>query len=372
MNSKASEKSKFTAWKSYAGAITAVGLIVAVLAWQGDVFTAKMDPGSVEDTRTVAEKADTVRVVEEDLPIHRILVGSVMPRESVELAAQIPGKVLDVSVEVGDRVETAQLIMRIDPSLSEAQVAEAEAALEMARADLTGTEAMLTLVEAATEANALPRTEAVNARRARDRAARAVERRLAALDAAQTQRGYTELISPIEGVLMDRLRDPGDLVMPGQPVALLYDPSRLEIEVAVPASLLKLFSPGTEVLCEIDALETNVTSVVRTKEPRIDPATRTALVKLTLDPPTGAVPGMFVRVRMEQGLEKTVVVPASAVGRLRSLTYARVVNEQGRIDHRLVRPGRRMEDRLEILAGLEIGEQVLRSYEWRSGGGEAE
>lgn len=107
MTSKKSRKSQSAAWKRYAGPVVALVLIEGVLAWQGDLFTAKMDPGSVEDSRLVAGEADTVRVVEEELPVHRILVGSVMPRELVELAAQVHGVEIDVTRDYGDSANYA-------------------------------------------------------------------------------------------------------------------------------------------------------------------------------------------------------------------------------------------------------------------------
>ena len=374
MKSKSTSKFRhlLATLKSYAGYVGALALIVIVLAWQGDVFTPKMEPGAVDDARSVAGDEDTVQVEEVEMPIFRRLAGSVMPRERIELAAQVAGEVIESRVEVGDRVDAGETLFQVDPSLTEAQRAEAEAGLEMARADLRGAKALLSHIAPAAEADALPRTEAIKARQARDRAARAVERGQAALDAAETRAGFTALSSPVSGVVMARLRDAGDLVMPGQPVAMIYDPSRLEVVVAVPVSLLALCPPGAEIACELDALGQTVTGVVRTKEPRVDPATRTARIKLTIDPVPGVLPGMFARALVPDASEPALVVPASAVGRLRGLTYARVVNGEGRVDHRLVRPGRRVGDRLEILAGLDPGERVLRAYTWTPESGEAE
>lgn len=361
-----------TKLKASIGYVAAFLLIVVVLAWQGDVFKPKMDPGAVEDARAVASEADTVRVRREALPVSRRVVGSVMPREMVELASQASGEVLEVTMETGDRVEAGQVLLRVDPELPEARVAEAEAALELARADFSGSERLLSHVAAAAEANALPRTEAIDARRMRDRAARAVDQRRAALDAAETQRGYSVLRSPISGVVVDRLQDVGDLVMPGRPVALLYEPSRLEVVAAVPASLAARCPPGTELRCHIEALGVEVTGVVRTRQPRVDPASRTVWVKMSMDPPEGVLPGMYVRVLLEDRAVEAPVVPAKAVGRLRGLSYARVVDEHGRVDHRLVRPGRTVGDRMEILSGLEAGDRVLRDYAWSPGAGDAE
>lgn len=352
--------------------LAALALIVVVLAWQADVFKSKLEPGEMEDRRPRAEGVDTVKAREVELPVQRLLPGSLMPRETVELAAQVSGEIASVEVEAGDRVGRGEVVMRIDPELPEARRAEARAALEMARADLDGAERLLSHVEAAAEANALPEVEAIDARRVRDRAARAVDRRRAALDAAETRLGYTELTSPLSGVVIDTLRDPGGLVMPGAPVMLLYDPERLEVVVPVPARLAGICETGRDVDCEIEALGITLPGVVRTRVRRVDPATRTVMVKLEITPPDGALPGMYVRVRLEDRPEKTVVVPASAVGSLRGMRYVRGVSSGGRVDKRLVRPGRRVGDRVEILAGLEPGDRVLREYGAGLGGGEAE
>lgn len=352
--------------------LAAIVLIVGVLAWQGDVFTRKLDPGEVADGRRVADPSETVQVREVEWPVVRRMTGTLMPRETVELGAQIMGEVTEVTVEAGDRVEAGQVLLRVARDLPSARRAEAEAALEMAQAELQGAERLLSSLEEAAQANAIPRTEAIDARRVRDLAARAVDRRRAMMDAAETRLGYTTLSSPLSGVVIDTLRDPGDLVMPGHPVALLYDPDRMEVVVSAPSHQADLYTPGREWTCKIDALGKTVSGTVRTIVPRTDPATRTLMAKLEMTPPAGALPGMYVEVQVEDRLEPTLVVPDTAIGSLRGLRYVREVNAEARVSHRLVRLGRRVGNETEVLGGLEAGERVMKQYEGDSGGDDGE
>jgi RND family efflux transporter MFP subunit len=159
---------------------------------------------------------------------------------------------------------------------------------------------------------------------------------------------------------MDTLYDPGDLVLPGRPVMILYNPSELEVVTFIPADLADAFSPGTEVEIHLPPLDRTLTGRVRNRTDRVDPASRTVEVKLTFDPPSGALPGMYAEVRVSVRNQPALVVPDTAVESLRGLRYVRVITGDNRIDRRLVRPGRELDGRVEILAGLHTGDQVLR------------
>ena len=348
----------FKSWAKYGAASV---LIILVLAWQAGVFQSKMSSGDMPDPRPKVN-GETVKVQRVRLPISRQLAGTLMPREMIELTAKISGDVIAVPVQAGDQVKKGQVVMQVDPDIPEAQRAEAEAALEMAQAEFDGAEELLSHIEQAAAANALPEIEAIDARRVRNRAARAVDQRKAALEGAEIQLEYTDLTSPSAGVVVDTFRDPGDFVAPGRPVMAIYDPAKLEVVAPVPEGLVESFPPGREVRVVLQPLNQTVTGTVRSRVLQVDPATRTQEVKIAIEPPEGALPGMYAEVQFELPGEETLMIPSSAVGRLRGLTYVKIVDSEERIARRLIRLGRVKDDQQEVLAGLDEGDRVLKDY----------
>ncbi|HKL21597.1 MAG TPA: biotin/lipoyl-binding protein, partial [Tichowtungia sp.] len=175
--------------------ILAVIVVLAVIAWQADLFTPKLEAGEEADTRPVANEKSLVDVREAQVPVQRTFTGSVVSRIRVERTPQIGGTVEQVLVEAGDEVQEDELLMRLNPDLPAARRDEARAALQQAESALTGAERLLDRITRAVEADTLPETRRIEAEQAKDSAAAAVQQAEAALQAAETQLGYTEIRS---------------------------------------------------------------------------------------------------------------------------------------------------------------------------------
>ncbi len=343
--------------------LLALAAIALVLAWQADVFKSKTAPGETEDLRTAVDSESVIRVESVEVSQTRHLMGSLVARSPVVLLARVAGEVREVAVEAGDRVVVGDLLVRLDDERLQARRDEAAAAVEVALAEEEGLARLLRRIEAAAEASAVPETEAIDARRAWESAARRVAQTRAALRAAEDQLGDTRLRSSLEGVVVDTFKNPGDWVPPGEPLLRLYDPGRMEIEVGIPDGLADSVEPGLSVRCFIEPLDASVTATVRTVVPWADPGSRTVLAKLALDPPAGAVPGMFVKVDLNGESETILRVPRSAVRRVRQLDFVQAVDSDGRAVPRWVRLGSRSGDFVTVLSGLSEGERILRDYE---------
>ncbi|MCS7173572.1 MAG: efflux RND transporter periplasmic adaptor subunit [Armatimonadetes bacterium] len=99
--------------------------------------------------------------------------GSVAARRTVEMSSKIPGRVLAVFVREGDRVRRGQVLLRLDPSDTEAQLEQARAALRMALARIPQSESAVTLQQEATEAQIAQAQSQVRALEAQVRSAEA-------------------------------------------------------------------------------------------------------------------------------------------------------------------------------------------------------
>jgi RND family efflux transporter MFP subunit len=168
---------------------------------------------------------------------------------------------------------------------------------------------------------------------------------------------YTVLKAPEDGVVAERLAEPGDLAWPGKPLLILHNPRRLRLEASVPESLLDRVPPQAEAAVLIDALRLELTGTVDEVAPTGDPRSRTFLVKVLLPEHEGLRPGMFGRLRIRQSERETVLAPAHAIRHVGQLATVQVNTDLGWRE-RLVRTGERINEDIEVLSGLDGGETL--------------
>ena len=368
----------------------AIGLaILAVLmVYLADVFT----PGRIEGGWAPAEAAmprgdeQTVRAEVRDVPVHYEAVGSVRSRRRFEVAAQASGRILEMNVREGDRVEKGQVLARIESDVLQAQreqalqAREAAIAAERAAGDLVAAAQAgfrraesewkrvqrLHAEKAATDQQhegaeaAYREAEAgLNAARARLAGARAdVARAAGRLKESDVALAYTVVHAPQAGEVVNRLVDPGDLAWAGRPLVVLHDPRDLRFEAGVREGLVSRTEVGARVQVHVEAPALDLEGTVDEIAPSADPASRTFLVKAAIPFQKGLLVGMFGRIRINLGTRRTVLVTAQAVRRIGQLEQVRVVTPAA-ICRQFVRTGLRRGEQVEVLSGLRGGETLV-------------
>jgi RND family efflux transporter MFP subunit len=274
---------------------------------------------------------------------------TVTSTDEAELATRASGTVRRVRVNVGSRVEAGDTLVELDAEGVEARVEEAEAAVEGARARHERIRA-LERDGAATEQEL-------------DDVEEALRRAEAGLREARAQRGYVALRAPFAGTVVRRDADPGDLAVPGRPILALVRPGSVEIEADLPAAVAARIARGDRL--DVRDPETGVVVPARVERisPARDPASRRVRVELVPsggggDGP-GLSPGGFVRVERVDREVPTVWVPRDAVIRRGQLAGVLTVRD-GAVDLRWVRIGAERGPAVEVLAGLEAGDRVVR------------
>lgn len=270
------------------------------------------------------------------------------PQRSIQLAARTDGVIAEVNVEAGDRVRAGQRLARIDVSEQQAELARAEAALREARANVE-------------------RLEALRERRFVD-AASALSAR-AALEAAEsdvelwrTRVAFGRIEASIDGVVIQRLIEPGAAVGRLAPAFELADLDRLVLRVGVSELDAASIRPEAEVEVAIDALGGDtINARVRRVFPAADASSR--LVTVELDLPQaharGVRPGFLARARFAvESRADALAVPAAAVG-LGEQSFVMVIGEDGVLERREVGTGVVRGEWREITAGLRAGETIV-------------
>jgi HlyD family secretion protein len=181
---------------------------------------------------------------------------------------------------------------------------------------------------------------------------------VASLNLARAQLSSATVRAPFAGRIAEIPVSLGEFVSPGENIATLYDDRRLEVEVAVGERDLHLVRPSAVVTLTPEALPGRMLQgAVRLVLPAADPASRSAKVRIRMiDPPSGLLPGTFVRasIVVEQHVA-ALVIPRQA---LRGSNGVAVV-QGGVVRLRTVTIGLQHGALVEVTSGLREGEQVI-------------
>jgi len=365
-----------------------LGLAVLIAACGSPPPRASQPPSPVSVKTAVAVTKRVPRTFESG--------GVVRARATATLASRITAPVLSVRVTAGDRVHVGDLLVTFDGRELDANVARAAAEIaarertqaaalaERAAADATLTLARtshgrIVALHAHDAATAQELDEAISA-------LRAAEARLAAADAqaaaaaasvdgarqseaaAQAAASYAALTAPFDGLITERLADPGALATPGAPLLRIEDTRGFRAEVIVDESRLSLVAERApvEVLLDDDndsenAVTPSLTGTVSEISRTVDAGSHSFLVKIDLPARALMRSGMFARARFRAGSQELLTIPAAAIVPQGQLTTVFVISTNRRAQMRVVDTGVRGDDWLEVLAGISAGERVILS-----------
>ena len=310
--------------------------------------------------------------------------GTVRSATTSVIAAQIGGTVLEMRVKAGDRVRRGQVLAVLDDRTSRAQlagaqagveetrqgVAEIEQAIQAAAADRQFAEATHTRYQGLLEKNSVSKQEFEGAE-SRYKAALANERALQAKkkqieargqqatsqkESAQAVFSYSRVVAPIDGLVAVKSVDAGTVVMPGTPLVTVEDPSRYRLEASVPEQVISKTTLGMSVSVETGRgkFEGRVSEIA----PLADLASRTFLVKIDLPRDCGCRSGEYGTASFAIGEAKRLTVPRRAVVAQGQMEGVYVIGPQNSAEFRLIKTGKDLGGRVEILSGLSEGDRV--------------
>ncbi|MCS3859540.1 efflux RND transporter periplasmic adaptor subunit [Salinibacter ruber] len=282
--------------------------------------------------------------------------GTVSAAETATLSFELPGTVVDLPVQEGERVEAGQLIARLDGTDAQSRLQSARATRNAARSAYERAKSLY--------AQGIVSQQQLEARQ------REYEVAQSQLEQAQTQVGDTRITAPFDGRVAEKMVELNENVGPQQPVVTVQDLSRMEVVIDVPEqsrmrralqseSLAVTFSmrPGRRLPATLKEITTTA-----------DPRTRTYEATLTIRPPddAGILPGMTARAIVGGGPASAadgagaIAIPTSAVfsrsGETASVWTVR--DSSTTVARRSVSLGTMRDSTVVVTSGLQAGDRI--------------
>jgi RND family efflux transporter MFP subunit len=314
---------------------------------------------------TVAPPIRPVRVVTvEKLPGGETvtLTGTVQAKEDVSLAFRTGGQLIERQVNVGDLVETGQVVARLDSEIEAQAVLAARANLAAARAQLADARNTVERYEPLVARGFVARQQFDRAVESRNAAQAQVDAVQAQLNAAENQLSFTTLVADGPGVVTARGAEPGEVVRAGQMIVQLAREGGRDAVFDVPPRVLESADPDDHVVVALSA-DPAVTAKGRVREvaPQADPVTRAFQVRVGLAAPPPAMRlGSTVTGTVQIGGVPGIAIPSSALTSSRGDPAVWVLDPRdNRVALRSVEVIRYELDRVVVGGGLSPGEIVV-------------
>ncbi len=347
-------KSKTRQWVAVVvGVVVVVAVLVGVKAGQ-IVTMVKAGESFVPPPEAVT----TARVEAVAWESTRAAIGSLVAVRGVTLGAELPGTIREIAFESGTSVKRGAVLIKLDTSTEEAQLAAAAADASLARLSL-GRARMLRRGEANAQAD-------LDAAEARAKQADATVANLRATIAKKTIR------APFDGRVAIRQVELGQVVSPGTPIASLQAVTPMHADFWLPQQALSDLKLGQRVRIHTDIFAgAQWSGTITTINPEVDVATRNVRVRATFPNPDGRLrPGMFANVEvLAEERQSVLAIPATAVifAPYGDSVFA-IEEKKDRAGkpttvarQKFVRVGERRGDLVAIAAGLSAGESIVSS-----------
>lgn len=293
------------------------------------------------------------------LPVRVPANGNIQPWQEAIIGTEADGlRLADVMVNVGDRVTRGQVLAAFASDTLSAELAQSHAATAEAEAALAEAEANAQRARDLQTSGALSAQQinqyvtAENTAHARLEAARATER-MQRLRLAQTR-----VLAPDDGVISARSATLGAVLAAGEELFRLIRGNRLEWRAEVAAADLDRLRPGQTAqlrLANGQALEGRLRMIA----PLVDIQSRNALIYVDLPADSPARAGMFAQGEFEVGTDQTMTLPQSAVQLRDGFSYVLRIGPDSKVRQTRVTTGRRLRDRVEIIAGVDADSPVV-------------
>jgi RND family efflux transporter MFP subunit len=346
---------------------------------------ANLSPGHVEVASAPVIERNTRRGLE--------VVGSLEAEDEVTLSSRASGNLDEISVDIGTPVRSGQLIGRLDQRELKLKVGQAEArlgvesggkldlqkqpdvrqakaALDRARYDLNAAQNLAehgdiskqqqdVYQKTFEQAEARYQAALENVRNLEAQ----IEEKRAALALAKKQLTDTAIVSPINGVVKEKLASRGEYLQPGSSIVTIVQINPLRLKLEVPETFASSIGRGQMVTLKVDSFaDREFKGVIKRINPSVDEKNRSLIAEAEVMNESALLrPGMFARAQIiSDSKGVALMVPEKAIVSLAGVTKVFIL-EGDHAAERIVKLGARDGSLVEIIEGVKLGDRVITS-----------
>ncbi|MES2972005.1 MAG: efflux RND transporter periplasmic adaptor subunit [Pseudomonadota bacterium] len=303
-----------------------------------------------------------------DIPIILEALGTVVPQATVRVRPQVSGVLQQLLFKEGQMVRKGELLAIIDPRQFEMALQQVIGQRQRDEASLAAAIVTLQRYRTLLQQDSIARQEVDTQEALVKQLEAAVVISKANEGVARLNLSYTRVVSPIAGRVGLRVVDVGNVVSSGDAngVALVTQVSPIDVEFAVPQDMAPSLQQAVAGSMKVEALDRTRAVVIEagtfgSLDNVVDTQTGTVRAKARFTNAKLAMfPSQFVNVRLElRTVEGAVVVPISAIRTGTTGDYVFVLKPDRTVTIRPVKRGQATVDKMQIAAGLAVGERVI-------------
>ncbi|MCR4436096.1 MAG: efflux RND transporter periplasmic adaptor subunit [Clostridiales bacterium] len=315
------------------------------------------------------------------------VAGVLVPAQTVNVVSKISGQVTSLNLDVGASVKAGDILIKLDTKAMDAQMQQARAALQSAQAALKSVrnqaeQAKINLdlaqkayerTKALADSNAASQSQLESdwskfelARKqyeaatgsAQEQAQASVNTAQANINNIKVQLDNATITSPISGIVTNRNINPGEIASPGVTLLTIADTSTLKLKGTVAQEIMPLLKTGEEMNVFIDIYPNQVfAGKIESIGPMAVSTGEYFPIEISIKNPGNLKAGLSAHASVNLTGDQGVVVPASAVVQNNGQSYVFVIKNNTALK-RTVTLGLKNDKEIEVLKGLDAGEQV--------------
>jgi len=344
------------------------------------LFSVSAFPGcekSVSTTAAAPPEVLVTEVVQKEVPVFRQWVGTVNGVENAEVRARTEGYLTTISYQQGGYVKKGDVLFQIDSRPFIAALDQAKGQLEEAKATMLGVELDAKRAKELFDTQVISEQEYTNKTQLYQTKLAAVTAAQAAVEQAQLNLDYTNIVSPLDGIAGQQEAQVGDLVGTGGNAVLTtvsqIDPIWFYLQISEQA-YWEWADRFKELMAVPEAKRKENVELILANGSVYAHKGKFAFLNRQVDPKTGTIqvavsfpnpeltlrPGQYGLARAEiQTIPNALLIPQQAVSQLQGNNQVAVVNPDGKAEIRAVKVGETYQHMIEVTEGLKVGEKVI-------------
>ena len=318
--------------------------VVMLLLWLAGKFAPKVPEGNLaaQSSKSTFE-GRLVSVLLVRLPLSESAIGTIRAVHETSIGSKLLARVVEVNLKAGQKVHTGDVLIRLDDTDLRAKLQQAKAAVAAAQAVYRQAAADERRDARLVQSRTISRQQYDGVVAAVQSAQADLHRAEAAVNEVQATLDWATIRSPIDGTVIDKKANVGDMVTPGQMLVTLFDPKHMQLVATVREALTRRLEVGQSIGVQVEGLGKQCRGTVSEIVPEAQSASRSFQVKVTGPCPAGIYTGMFGRILIPLQDEQVLVIPSRVVHEVGQLELVDVV-KNGQTSRRSVRTGRALRE----------------------------